>query len=121
MFLDQESFSYQTHENVILREMNKAWVGFQGAEHSSDRCVVTGKWGCGAFRGDAELKFVIQWLAASRCHRSMLFCGFHDPLLAKIPQLVDLMKGKTIAFLFKRLLQFTETKSKTGLFVFLLS
>ena len=29
------------------------------------RAVATGNWGCGVFRGDPELKAVVQWLAAS--------------------------------------------------------
>ncbi|ETO27829.1 hypothetical protein RFI_09303 [Reticulomyxa filosa] len=29
--------------------------------------IATGNWGCGVFRGNVELKFVIQWLAASLC------------------------------------------------------
>jgi poly(ADP-ribose) glycohydrolase len=35
--------------------------------------VITGKWGCGAFRGEEDLKFVIQWLAASEASREMVY------------------------------------------------
>jgi hypothetical protein len=28
--------------------------------------LITGNWGCGAFGGDPELKFLLQWLAASQ-------------------------------------------------------
>ena len=27
--------------------------------------IVTGRWGCGAFGGDEELKLLVQWMAAS--------------------------------------------------------
>lgn len=124
MFLDPFSQSYQTHIELILREMNKAWVGFKGAkvageeEKSSERCIVTGKWGCGAFHGDAELKFIIQWLAASRCGRDMLFCGFHDKDLASVPDIVKKYEGSTVGALFKKVVGYSESKEK-GLFAFL--
>ena len=28
--------------------------------------VATGNWGCGAYRGDAQLKAMIQWMSASQ-------------------------------------------------------
>jgi poly(ADP-ribose) glycohydrolase len=39
---------------------------------------VTGKWGCGAFRGDCELKFVIQWLACSWVDRKYVFVNWGE-------------------------------------------
>ena len=38
-----------------------------------DMPIVTGRWGCGAFGGDDELKFLIQWVAASEANREMVF------------------------------------------------
>jgi poly(ADP-ribose) glycohydrolase len=35
--------------------------------------VITGRWGCGAFGGDEELKFLIQWVAASEANRDMVY------------------------------------------------
>lgn len=35
--------------------------------------VCTGKWGCGAFRGNEDLKFIIQWLAVSEANREMVY------------------------------------------------
>ena len=35
------------------------------SEPGADRPLATGNWGCGAFRGDPELKAVLQWVAAS--------------------------------------------------------
>jgi poly(ADP-ribose) glycohydrolase len=35
--------------------------------------VCTGKWGCGAFKGDHYLKFLIQWIACTLADRPMLF------------------------------------------------
>ena len=105
--------------------MNKAWAGFRGTtekteeEKSDARCIVTGKWGCGAFRGDPELKFVIQWLAASRCGREMMFCGFHDKDLAGVPLLVEKLSGLSVGELFEQIVEYSNSKAK-GLFKFLM-
>uniref|UniRef100_A0A914V8Z0 poly(ADP-ribose) glycohydrolase n=1 Tax=Plectus sambesii TaxID=2011161 RepID=A0A914V8Z0_9BILA len=51
-------FAIQFTAHSILRELNKAFVGFYGdgqpPEHLS--AIATGNWGCGAFGGDKELK-----------------------------------------------------------------
>lgn len=53
----------------ILREFNKCLVGFRPSIHLQDSLapqpIATGNWGCGAFGGDMQLKFVIQWMASS--------------------------------------------------------
>ena len=35
--------------------------------------VCTGRWGCGAFRGDVYLKFAVQWVACSIASRDMVY------------------------------------------------
>ncbi|KAF9202956.1 hypothetical protein BGZ49_006930 [Haplosporangium sp. Z 27] len=76
----------QFERHYILREINKALAGFrvspinasewglarQDEELSSSavsrfRPIATGNWGCGAFGGHLQLKFVLQWVAASMC------------------------------------------------------
>ena len=37
--------------------------------------IVTGRWGCGAFKGDPHLKFTIQWVASSIMRRDLLYMG----------------------------------------------
>lgn len=80
---------------AIARELNKAFIGFTGdsAESTPLRPVVTGKWGCGVFRGDAQLKFMIQWAAASRIGRKMVFMTFRDPSLRDIEEVVRVCKA----------------------------
>ena len=59
--------------NSVLRELNKAKIGFQGDwwENNTqeidpkERKIVAGKWGCGIFNGDPLIKFTVQWMAAS--------------------------------------------------------
>ncbi|KAF9905301.1 hypothetical protein EC991_001849 [Linnemannia zychae] len=81
----------QFERHYLLREINKAVVGFrqspinasewglarpeEGNTNNSSssagkarfRPIATGNWGCGAFGGHLQLKFVIQWIAASIC------------------------------------------------------
>ena len=64
--------------------MNKAFCGVQAVnEELPLRPFSTGKWGCGAFRGDPQLKFVIQLCACAAAHRPMYFHPFDDPQLAR--------------------------------------
>ncbi|RLN51589.1 hypothetical protein BBJ28_00014356 [Nothophytophthora sp. Chile5] len=78
----------------VWRDLLKAYAGFAYPEaEAGGRCwpVATGNWGCGVFQGDRELKFLIQWLAASLRRREMVYVLFErdldlqtkvDPLLA---------------------------------------
>jgi poly(ADP-ribose) glycohydrolase len=49
----------------IDRELNKALTAFSSRDDAPYREVVTGLWGCGAFGGNAEVKTMLQWCAAS--------------------------------------------------------
>lgn len=41
-------------------ELRKAFIGFQGPPGlDASTPISTGRWGCGAFNGDTELKFLI--------------------------------------------------------------
>ena len=65
----------------INREIKKACVAFQKVQTMSvkdEMTLSTGKWGCGAFNGNVQLKFLIQWLAASYNGKAMIFNTFHD-------------------------------------------
>lgn len=74
----------------VLRELNKAYSGFiesdyeevpkttMEIEEETGRKVATGKWGCGVFKGNPQLKFIIQWLAASRANRDIVFYSYGD-------------------------------------------
>ena len=64
-------FSGGIEKENIERDIAKAYVGFD-LIHFDDEKVVklkktvsTGNWGCGAFGGDFELKFLQQWIAAT--------------------------------------------------------
>ena len=53
----------------IIRDIHKAYVGFNlinlEEEKDFEKIISTGNWGCGAFGGNHELKFIQQWISAS--------------------------------------------------------
>ncbi|XP_031731065.1 poly(ADP-ribose) glycohydrolase [Anarrhichthys ocellatus] len=65
---------------AITRDLNKAFCGFKGRDHDEPD-IATGKWGCGAFNGDPQLKAVIQLMAAARAKRGLAFFTFEDEQL----------------------------------------
>lgn len=81
---------FQYRDSWIRKDFHKALVGFLGSNHSSleagrpvanastAAAIATGHWGCGAFGGDRELKFLLQWVAASLVRRNLLYCSFGD-------------------------------------------
>jgi len=54
------------------------------------RPVATGNWGCGAFKGDPQLKAMIQWAAVSAAGRpQMMYFPFNDK---RVKQLSEITK-----------------------------
>ena len=51
----------QLEREYLDREIRKAMAGFKEGKNP----IATGRWGCGAFNGCAQVKFIIQWIAAS--------------------------------------------------------
>ncbi|XP_063912278.1 poly(ADP-ribose) glycohydrolase-like [Zophobas morio] len=68
----------QFHCSTILRELNKAYVGFSSKEKQNLSPVATGNWGCGAFKGDPKLKSIIQLMACSASGRDLVYYSFGD-------------------------------------------
>ena len=58
-------------EESVERDLIKAFIGFNLVNFDDKevekkiKTISTGNWGCGAFGGDFELKFIQQWLAAT--------------------------------------------------------
>lgn len=72
----QEQYSRES----INRELNKAYAGFSfGGSRGGG--IATGNWGCGAFRGDAQLKSLLQLMAAAVAGKSIAYFTFGDEVL----------------------------------------
>ncbi|KAJ8922080.1 hypothetical protein NQ315_008721 [Exocentrus adspersus] len=68
----------QFYSSAMLRELNKAYVGFSSREKENLAPVATGNWGCGAFRGSAALKSLLQLMACSAAGRDLVYFSFGD-------------------------------------------
>ncbi|CAI5701253.1 unnamed protein product [Peronospora effusa] len=91
----KERVQRQYTREHVLRDLVKAYAGFAYPEaRDNEQCwpVASGNWGCGVFQGDRELKFLIQWLAASLCHRELVYVLFERDLdlLTKVNALLTL-------------------------------
>ncbi|KAL1505737.1 hypothetical protein ABEB36_005231 [Hypothenemus hampei] len=64
--------------SLIIRELNKAYVGFHTRETGNLAPVATGNWGCGAFNGSKNLKTLIQLMACSASGRDLVYFTFGD-------------------------------------------
>uniref|UniRef100_A0A1I7YLU2 Poly(ADP-ribose) glycohydrolase n=1 Tax=Steinernema glaseri TaxID=37863 RepID=A0A1I7YLU2_9BILA len=80
----------QLEESSIRREIKKAYTGF---DHLDDlnRPIATGNWGCGVFKGDRQLKSLIQLIAASaQKRRELHYFTFGDEKFTQ--RLLDVYK-----------------------------
>ena len=96
-------------ENEIIRDIHKAYVGFSLAQSDNDipKTIATGNWGCGAFNGNHELKFIQQWIAASFAGIEILdYYTFKDKNMILVEKYYEKIndKFKTPKELFKALL-----------------
>ncbi|XP_075885818.1 poly(ADP-ribose) glycohydrolase-like isoform X2 [Nelusetta ayraudi] len=98
----------QYNMHSVLRELTKAYCGFRPT-CAGEPDIATGKWGCGAFNGDPQLKAMIQMMAAARARRGLAFFTFMDETLKedleKIYQLL-VTEGVTVGKLFEHLRNF---------------
>ncbi|XP_015794894.1 poly(ADP-ribose) glycohydrolase [Tetranychus urticae] len=71
----------QYRKGCIDRELIKAYVAFMERRKldPKNRCAVaTGNWGCGVYRGDPQLKSLIQLIAASLNEKDLVYFTFGD-------------------------------------------
>ena len=93
----------------IDRELSKALVGFSSDEGNVVDQVATGRWGCGAFAGDDELKFIIQWLACSASNKKMLYLLWETPTAGNIRTLIHSVQSTlTVSDIYKALTKVTN-------------
>lgn len=75
--------------------------------------IVTGNWGCGAYRGDPQLKCLIQWMAASHVHAPLIIYNtFGEPSLANAERLCHLVRTKcsTVGQLMAHILHYCDNR-----------
>ena len=101
--------NYDSLENEIKRDIHKAYVGFSLAQSDNNipKTIATGNWGCGAFKGNHELKFIQQWIAASFAGIEILdYYTFKDKNMILVEKYYEKIndKFKTPKELFKALL-----------------
>ncbi|CAK1549263.1 unnamed protein product [Leptosia nina] len=108
--------SLQWKKQAILRDLNKAWVGFSSytvpEPHLQYPGVATGNWGCGAFGGTATLKSLVQLMSCAQARRPMAYCTFHDTELRDYIERVWTIFTKhnvTVGQLFKMLVKYCDT------------
>ena len=56
------------------------------------RPIATGNWGCGAFKGDRQVKCMLQWVVASMCDRpQMIYYTFNNQELKEVSVVIVYM------------------------------
>ncbi|XP_043940169.1 poly(ADP-ribose) glycohydrolase-like [Protopterus annectens] len=68
---------------VLDRELMKAFCGFRVDPSQVSTAVATGNWGCGAFKGNAKFKALIQLMAAAEARRDVMYFTLGDKHLMK--------------------------------------
>ena len=71
--------AFQYSKDGILRELNKCYAAM--SVKNTPESIATGNWGCGVFGGNVELKLLIQWIAASRAGKSVVYYPFDNQKL----------------------------------------
>ncbi|XP_024004108.1 poly(ADP-ribose) glycohydrolase 1 [Eutrema salsugineum] len=107
----------------LLRETNKALCGFlhvcknQCIDHEDGVGVATGNWGCGAYGGDPELKYFLQWSAVSQARRPfMSYYTFGFEALHNLNQVTEMVisKGWTVGDLWKKLVEYSNQRLRSS-------
>jgi len=79
----------------------KAYVGFSSIPE--DKKIITGNWGCGVFKGNVQLKLIIQWIAASLAGKDMTYCPYGEEKNV-LNESMDSLFGKNISKVYQKLL-----------------
>jgi len=110
----------QYTEQYIRRELNKAYTGFSAPTSYSE--IATGNWGCGVFKGDRQLKCIIQWMAASQLNKVIHFKYVGNSFSTEFSSFSKILKERKVSCgqLYSMLLEYNhvEDKKETSLFEF---
>uniref|UniRef100_A0A0N5AGM0 poly(ADP-ribose) glycohydrolase n=1 Tax=Syphacia muris TaxID=451379 RepID=A0A0N5AGM0_9BILA len=78
--LSYHSKQIQYEIDNVNRELQKAYIGFYD-QRGTDKGIATGNWGCGVYRGDPQLKSLLQLIAASANHKPLCYFTFFNQKL----------------------------------------
>lgn len=79
--------SQQYEESFLRRDCNKAYCGFvterqlnapAESPQTDHLKMISGSWGCGAYKGEKHYKAIIQLIAASESDRDLVYVSFED-------------------------------------------
>lgn len=96
-YLDENKFT----------ETQKILNGFSMV--GSNKLISTGHWGCGAFKGNHLLKFMIQWLGASLSNNKLKYYLGNDSTINGLTIFYDQFKNKTIEDLYNQIMEYTNS------------
>jgi len=98
--------SEQYKQNDMKRELLKCYTGFSIPTHQTNLdeskevdkklSIATGNWGCGVFGGDIELKFILQWMAASLADRKIQYFAFGDKGCKYVESFIEIMHANHV-------------------------
>jgi poly(ADP-ribose) glycohydrolase len=113
--IDATDYSYgspetQFRENSIDRELLKAYVGFSGVGDQNKK-IVSGNWGCGLFKGNLHLKFLIQWMACALAGKELVYCPFGSKNKIKYDRLFDCVKNRSVQEIYELVRNSRKNKS----------
>ena len=114
----------QFQAEQLKREILKAVAGVYVDEETDEKLpqtVETGNWGCGVFRGDFQLKALLQWIAVSLVKKDIIYYPFGEELLEDLGRMVQVLQQRkiTIGYLMTLILAFSRQSSQPKIFDFI--
>ncbi|CAF0883065.1 unnamed protein product [Didymodactylos carnosus] len=120
----------QWNGKYVRRELLKAYSAFRVPAGEKKLLegnvagIATGNWGCGAFRGDKQLKAIIQLMAASEAERPLIYITYHDRVLVDtFSKLYDylIQKDARVKDLYKYLAEYSQIETNLDIFDYILT
>lgn len=92
----------------IYRDLQKAYIAFNSTNPNA--AIATGNWGCGAFGGDSQLKFLIQLMAAAIAKKPLMYftCDglMSTPLSEELQELKLIVSHHDVSSIYRRLMDY---------------
>jgi len=100
-----QQYLYQYQKDKVLRELNKYYVGFS-ADDIKEK-ISSGSGGCGIYGGNPQLKFLMQWIAASVTKKELAYNVREtlDVYFGLIEEIKNKFSGMNANELFKQVLE----------------